>query len=373
MQSKQPSFLKIFACVALSGIVLATPIVAINGLMQSSAKSSESQVLNLNPNTDQTIFTTAGGLEIKSHKVAGGDEPVIQYFTLGAYEGTPINWLIIGASPSISDGSGVGNLINGEGDKQKFSFPTMTALGANQLLVISANGLKQATLSITPKGSVTGSLPGNSYSASGWAYDDDAGYENAQHYASLLVDQATDYYTSYTPVDVVAETDALLTNNSLGLADYLGTGIVNNATFTSSTYAVSFTKAQFETYLTANSLPATNLAGQKCSYWCSDAGGSVTKSVGSTKLSYNSTTNRYAGTGSGSFYIKSYIDTTGTALDMVINGSIGYTGDYSRCDGVAGYYTVNVHYPTCSYQLVNGSTTNAFYIRPAMVVDFSKF
>lgn len=371
MQSKQPSFLKIFACVALSGIVLATPIVAINGLMQSSAKSFESQVLNLNPKTDQTIFTTAGGLEIKTHKVAGGDEPVIQYFTLGAYEGTPINWLIIGASPSISDGSGVGNLINGEGEKQKFSFPTMTALGANQLLVISANGLKQATLSITPKGSVTGSLPSGHYQGSGWAYGTDGG-ANATYYGGLLVDQATDYYSSYTPVDVVAETDALLTNNSLGLANYLGTGIVNNATFTSSAYAVSLTKAQLETYLTANSLPATNLAGQKCSYWCSDTAGTVTKSTSYTANS-GSTTNRRYPTGSGTFYVKSYVDNNGTLTDIKITGSVGSASSSSMCHGQSGYFTVYVHHPTCSYKLVNGSTTNSFYIRPAMVVDFSKF
>jgi hypothetical protein len=70
--------------------------------------------------------------------------------------------------------------------------------------------------------------------------------------------------------------------------------------------------------------------------------------------------------------MKSYVNSSGTSIDMSIKGTLGYTGDYSQCDGVAGYYTVNVHYPTCSYALQNGSATNAFYLRPAMVVDFSK-
>ncbi|MBO5309767.1 MAG: hypothetical protein J6A98_01005, partial [Clostridia bacterium] len=65
---------------------------------------SPDRALKLNPQTDETIFTTETGIEIKSHNLsASGAESSIQYFTLGAYNGTPVNWLIVGTSNQMAE------------------------------------------------------------------------------------------------------------------------------------------------------------------------------------------------------------------------------------------------------------------------------
>ena len=77
----------------------------------------------LNPATDPTVYTTSTGLEIKyANELSNSNLAGYTYFTMGEYEGTPINWVIIGYDPSVSgyvgefsgESIGQGGLIQGE-------------------------------------------------------------------------------------------------------------------------------------------------------------------------------------------------------------------------------------------------------------------
>ncbi|MBR2433335.1 MAG: hypothetical protein IKB21_01860, partial [Clostridia bacterium] len=109
---------------------------------------SPDRALKLNPQTDETIFTTETGIEIKSHNLsASGSESSIQYFTLGAYNGTPVNWLIVGTSNQMAENStDAGALINAAaGNGKLVTGATSSDLQPNQILCISEYAFNQAT------------------------------------------------------------------------------------------------------------------------------------------------------------------------------------------------------------------------------------
>ena len=55
------------------------------------------------PETDPVVYTTESGLEIKcSNALTNTNLASYTYFTMGEYEGTPVNWVIIGYDPSVS-------------------------------------------------------------------------------------------------------------------------------------------------------------------------------------------------------------------------------------------------------------------------------
>ena len=118
-QAPRKKFLKIFAAVSLALITCATTLLATApfGTGAASAAAAESEMtaqeklaagtLNLNPDTDPTIYTTESGLEIKfgGATLESGGLSGFTYFTMGEFTGTdkvtrPINWVIIGKSTS---------------------------------------------------------------------------------------------------------------------------------------------------------------------------------------------------------------------------------------------------------------------------------
>ena len=78
----------------------------------STASSSISNPFNLNAQSDPTMFTTQSGLNIKFGGVNGtvesGALTGYAYITMGAYNNTPVNWVIIGYNSSL------GYLFSGE-------------------------------------------------------------------------------------------------------------------------------------------------------------------------------------------------------------------------------------------------------------------
>ena len=85
---------------ATSGTQGASPSSSANGGGNSTISTSP---FNLNPETDPVVYTTASGLEIKcSNALTNTNLASYTYFTMGSYDGTPVNWVIIGYDPSVS-------------------------------------------------------------------------------------------------------------------------------------------------------------------------------------------------------------------------------------------------------------------------------
>ena len=96
---------------ALFGVAC-TPTTATSGTQGIGSSSSANGGGNLGTNTspfgldpanDPVVYTTAGGLEIKcSNALTNTSLASYTYFTMGEYNGTPLNWVIIGYDPSVS-------------------------------------------------------------------------------------------------------------------------------------------------------------------------------------------------------------------------------------------------------------------------------
>ena len=117
-EKKNNKFLKVFGCLALATFMTATALFATAPLgagLASAVSESETQptaqeklalgTLNLNPETDPVIYTTSSGLDIKfggiSSVVSGGSTGY-SYITMGTYDATPVNWLILGYNSSLA-------------------------------------------------------------------------------------------------------------------------------------------------------------------------------------------------------------------------------------------------------------------------------
>ena len=197
------------------------------------------EALNLNPQTDETIFTTESGIEIKSHNLsATGSATSIQYFTLGSYNGTPVNWLIVGVSNNgiHPDSTDAGEAILAANANGKIVTGTISSsLSSNQILCVSQYAFNQETY--TPNFVAHGNTNVTNISA-----------YNANY--SISSDQATDYYSSFTefPNDVL--TKSLNLGTTLGLNGLYGGDIVKNTTF-SSNYVFSLSSSHYTTFVGA--------------------------------------------------------------------------------------------------------------------------
>ena len=116
-EKKNNKFLKVFGCLALATFMGATALFATAPFGTSAATvaaESETQptaqenlaagTLNLNPDTDPTIYTTESGLEIKfgGATVESGGLTGYTYFQMGVYNDEPVNWIIIGYNDSLT-------------------------------------------------------------------------------------------------------------------------------------------------------------------------------------------------------------------------------------------------------------------------------
>ena len=110
-EKKNNKFLKIFGCLALATFMTTTALFAVapfgTGAANAAAESEMTAqeklaagTLNLNPDTDPTIYTTESGLEIKYAN--GLSLSNYTYFTAGNLNDIDINWIIIGYDPSLS-------------------------------------------------------------------------------------------------------------------------------------------------------------------------------------------------------------------------------------------------------------------------------
>ena len=114
-KNTRKKFLKIFAAASLALITCATTLLATapfgTGDASAAANSNLSNntqttsTLGLDHENDQIIYTTASGIEVKFHEnYRNITTPALSgypYVTMGAYNGVPVNWVIIGVSTTM--------------------------------------------------------------------------------------------------------------------------------------------------------------------------------------------------------------------------------------------------------------------------------
>ena len=322
--------------------------------------NTTSNTFNLSPETDPTLFTTQSGLEIKQHNiVASGSYTNLQYFTLGSYNGSPLNWLILAFNPSsfLTDSSPAGNAINNDGSKQVMMSQTTTYLGVNQLLCLSQYAFELGTYNpnFTANTQISYSFSSSNYS----------GFQ-------ATTNEWTDYVT-YT-VPTILE-NSLSLGTTLGLNGYYGNGsgkIVVNNTF-SSNYVFSLNSSHYTTFVgsTGYKIPylftATSTA---TAIFSSDTvmSGTVTSTFGS----YDSSSSGYgnlrkvSGSGAAYSYLINTIGTSGSVENSATLGNFTASGA-----SLSTYYTYsggrNYGYTT-TYKISSQSSITLAY-RPAFVLN----
>lgn len=356
---------------------------------------SGGEAVVLDPESDKTIFTTESGFEIKSHNVAGQTlaNSKVQYFTLGSYNGTPLNWIILATSPTLAENTtDAGVAINAANANGLVSMMADSKLSANQALVISEKALNESyKFSVSASGTRTQTLPASSNDGSGWNQGSSA-IANAEYYAKLLIDAASDYYSTAPSLNFGSTLNSLL-SSSLGLSSYLGNQIVKNSNFNSTYYGFAMTSSQITTYLPTSLRTAYNFSGTAVPYWLGAASLNYSITQSTEEVGYDRV---YSGISGGTmvkkgkyyYYLSGYGNCTITSANCyitssgalssttlaTIKGTLGHNTDqtaakYCKVSGLS--YTDYVYLPTCSY-----ATTYSFqtaYYRPAMVVDLSKF
>ena len=340
--------------------------------------SAPSQAIQLAPQTDETIFTTESGFEIKSHNVAGQTlaNSKVQYFTLGSYNGTPINWIILAASPTmVENTTPAGKAINADSSKQTLSMMTDSKLSANQMLVISEKVFENAGYSFSVTAKATTSLNIMSYNSSYYSSDCIA---TGNLLAKLLLDEHTDYHTSGSDnPSLQSSVNTFAPGPNLGLETFLGNKIVQNSGF-SSNYVFSLTSSQFQSYLSTSLWLAKNIIGENKAYLLADITGTTSYTTSSTRDSGGSYWDYYGrpkGSGTATVQIKS-IDVTGALTGVTaatISGTV--TNDTGITDriGIGGNGNYYCNAGKGTYSLKEYSTLSTKFFRPAMVVDLSKF
>ena len=255
MKTKKSKFLKAFGFSSLAllmGIagtmafapLGATPSVAgASTVDQINTKADGENIkyapsaLGLDPENDPVIYTTESGLELKSHYISNAT-PVskVQYFTLGSYNGTPVNWLIVGITDSgFYDNTPAGNAVVGDLAKQQVATGALSSnLTHNQILCISEYAFNQS--SYTPN---FVAKPVYTYTCTSWG---------TWNYPQTT-NEWTDYVSSYTEPSVAASSLSLGT--TLGINSYYGSGsgkIVKNSNF-SSNYVFSLSSTDYTTFV----------------------------------------------------------------------------------------------------------------------------
>ena len=344
-----------------------------------SGLNTTSNTFNLNPETDPVIFTTQSGLEIRSHELAGStfENSNLQYFTLGTYNGTALKWIILATSPTMNEiTTPAGTAINADASKQTISMMTTTDLSENQILAISEKVIPVSsyTFSVTLVTSTqTHTLPGSASGSNagvGWPYGTSGG-SNAWYYATSLLNEPSDYYSSYPEYTHSSTINDWFTGSTLGLSSYCGKGIVKNSNFSSSCYGFALTTTHISQYLPTNLYAANDTSGTARDYWC---GNDVTFSCDYSGVSSTSSSKHYYCTGSGLCKSNArYINTSGViSSDLAVaKGTLSHTESNRYCTNVGSLAYIDFH--TATYSIVSGSTSFTAYYRPAMVIDISKF
>ena len=137
------------------------------GTAHGGSNTSPSNPFNLSPETDPTLFTTQSGINIKfggaTGTVASGGLTGYSYVTMGTYNGSPVNWVIIGYNSSLSylfsgevivggngllddtiDNSPAGEAIKNNNLYSSYGVQNDVDLHAGEVLVISQGGLGTA-------------------------------------------------------------------------------------------------------------------------------------------------------------------------------------------------------------------------------------
>ena len=211
-----------------------------------SLDRAQNEVLNLDPKTDETIYTTDSGIEIKQHNINLGTIGV-QYFTLGSYNGTPVNWLVVCAS-SIgigTDSTPAGAAVKADTAKQVIATGSVSSsLLENQILCISQYAFSSSrSINFTPHANITTTFNENN-----------ATYETYEATFKSTTDNYTDYYSSLNNPSSFVLSDSLAMGTTLGINGYYGSGsgkIVKNSNF-SSNNVFSLSSTLYTTYVPSN-------------------------------------------------------------------------------------------------------------------------
>ena len=88
---------------ALLGVGCTPATSGVQGASPSNPAGINTSPFGLCPETDPVVYTTESGLEIKcSNALTNTNLASYTYLTMGSYDGTPVNWVIIGYDPSVS-------------------------------------------------------------------------------------------------------------------------------------------------------------------------------------------------------------------------------------------------------------------------------
>ena len=328
---------------------------ATSGSFWGAASAKENVTnLNINPATDETIFTTDSGIEIKSHNAsASGAESTIQYFTLGSYNGTPVNWLIVGFGEGCApDTSPAGAAIVADHANQKFvGGGTSSDLEPNQILCISEYAFNQETYTadFTPHGQV---------------YDN---YVTSASEYAYTTDQLSDYYASYTDPSADIDAKSATLGTMLGINEYYGSGngkIVVNSSF-SSNYVFSLSLSQYTTFVSSTNNKVAYLASSTSTatdIWVSDPtfeGNVTSKGYGNRYVS-----NGYTVAGSGAATAELRLITvnglSGTVTAANFKASFSQGSSYNGAGNIYWNFYTN-------YSVTNNPIPIAY--RPAFVLQ----
>ena len=336
-------------------------------LAQSADNAQNLATLNLNPAIDETIYTTENGIEIKSHKLtASGTATSLQYFTLGSYNGTPVNWLIVGVSSNGigTDSTPAGTAIKADSANQKLVTSTVSSdLLENQILCVSQYALAE-----------------EEYNPNFVAHSAASGCAND---CTATTNELSDYYSVINNDIPNIDLNSLTLGTTLGINMYYGSDsgkIIVNSTF-SDNHVFSLNTTQYTSFLNETIYNVPYLLSDNTmpiDIWTRNASlyGAVTSQF------YTNTT------GAGSFY---QIMVAGNGAKLVANinnvvnksGEIGInsesiadfsatysnSGSYYRHSYWGGSKQINndYYYFTTYYSVINYTVSIAY--RPAFVMQ----
>ena len=330
--------------------------------VQNNANNAQNGALNLDPKTDETIYTTESGIEIKSHNVTGqtvGNSQV-QYFSLGSYNGTPVNWIILASGSKLVESiTPAGIAINADTSQAKCSFLVEDKLLFRELLVISEKVFEISSyqLEVNILAETRSNAPGSYFYGNG--------HEVAPSLGVALLDTKDDFVTDTKNTALIRAVNEFITGDSLGLSFLLDTQIIVNSNF-GDTYGLVLNYEQINQYLPLSMINAQNLIGEITPYSVADLTFSCEYNVSYARVSdyYGS---EYA-TGSGTCTIYgNYIDNNSLLIDAsaVITGRLSQ-GSQHITNG--NNKNDRIYSADCSYSLTNKLASTMNYVRPAFVL-----
>ena len=311
--------------------------------------------MNFDPETDETIFTTENGTEIKQHNVvASGVYTKLPYFSMGSYNGSAVNWIILAASSAGIgvDGTPAGTAIKNDNGKQVHMGYVNSSLASNQILCISQYAFNSTTLTLTAPAHADYSV-GCGVAA-----------QNLSAYAAAA-DQISDYVSSGPTLSINVASSYLSLGTTLGLNGQYGKKIVQNTAFNSN-YVFGLTTSQYTSFVSSTSykVPYSFTATSTAVNLIAANSGTLTNTVTSTFTYVDDGWYYPSGAGAANTKI-SYINSSGSvATHTIATYSASMTRE-SRC----GYNGTTAYGMKASYARTF-NTLNAYY-RPAIVVNFN--